>query len=101
MPVLNRIIEIQRPQVAFRGGPTTWVRVAEVWAELVSVRPRERYSQGAHRRVNETLTRYRILARADVDELMRILDDYGRSWDIVGIIKNGRQYIELQVQHSA
>ena len=32
---------------------------------------------------------------------MRVIDDHGVLWNIIGIIKNDRQFLTLQVGHQA
>ena len=105
MSAMNRIIEIQRRTVtrdSFGSEVVAWTRVDVVWAELVREKPSERYLEGSKRTVNLSIRRYRIHAGVvNVDETMRVIDDYGVAWDIQGIIKNDRQFLTLQLQHSA
>ena len=103
MSSLNRLIEIQRRAVtrdSFGSEVVTWVKVDTVWAELLQQKPSERFLKTSKRTVNMSTKRYRILAREDVNELMRVVDEWGQPWDITGIIKNDRQFLTLQLQHS-
>ena len=101
---MNRIIEIQRRDVtrdSFGSEVVTWVRLAQVWAEKVQVRPAERFIKAAARLVNQSTAQFRILQGSNVDELMRVIDDNGVTWNIIGIIRNDRQFETLQVAHLA
>ena len=102
---LDRIIEIQRWTITrdprFGSEIVTWVKVEDVWAEQVWVKPAERYLESSKRRANVSTKRFKILAGVDVDETMRVIDDYGETWDILGIIKNDQQYLTLQLEHRA
>ena len=98
---LNRPIEIQHRAVtrdSFGGETETWATLAKVWAEKLDQKPGERFSNESNRQVNVSTKRYKILARADVNALMRVIDDNARTWGIVGIIKNDRQYLTLQLE---
>ena len=76
--------------------------LAKVWAEKLSSETRP---SGSSRRPPERLTSprrsSRILQRDDLDERNRVIDDHGVLWDIIGIIKNDRQFLTLQVGHLA
>ena len=101
---LNRIIEVQHRTVtrdSFGGEIEAWVTVANVWAEKVQVKPAERFIKTSARTVNSSTAQFKILQREDVDETMRVIDDHGTRWGIIGIIKNGRQFLTLQVGHLA
>ena len=101
---LDRIIEIQRKAVtrdSFGGEIETWVTLANVWAEKLSTKPAERFIKTSARTVNKSTAKFRILQRDDLDETMRVIDDRAVLWDIIGIIKNDRQFLTLQVGHLA
>ena len=101
---LNRVIEIQEQAVTrdrFGSEVTTWVKVDLVWAELVDQKPSERFLKGSKRVKNQSTKQFRILAGVKVNELSRVYDDYGVQWNVVGIIKNDRQYLTLQLEHLA
>ena len=99
---LNRLIEIQRKVITrdprFGSEVETWVKLDTVWAELVQVKPEERFIRQSNRTVNVSTKRFRLFTRDDVDELMRVIDDAGKTWGIQGIIKNDRQYMTLQLE---
>ena len=100
----NRVIEVQRRTVtrdSFGGEIETWVHLAKVWAEKLQVKPAERFIKTSARTVNSSTAQFKILQRDDLDETMRVIDDHGVLWGIIGIIKNGRQYLTLQVGHLA
>ena len=99
---LNRLIELRRRTVkrdSFGAEILTWHKLAIVWAEKLSVKPAERFIQTSARAVNQSTAQFKILARDDVNELMRLIDDNGVTWDIQGIIKNDRRSLTLQVGH--
>ena len=101
---LNRVIEIERREVtrdSFGGEIETWVELATVWAEKLQVKPAERFIKTSARTVNTSTAQFKILQRENLDETMRVIDDYGVQWGIIGIVKNGRQYLTLQVGHLA
>ena len=99
---LNRLIELQartvkRDQYGSEVG--LWGKLVSVWAEKLSVKPAERFVKTSARTVNTSTTQFKILAREDVNEVMRVIDDNGVTWNILGIIKNDRTYLTLQVGH--
>ena len=99
---LNRLVEIQHRGVtrdSFGGEIEKWDKLAIVWAERLSVKPSERFIKTAARTVNTSQATFRILARAGVNEQMRLIDDSEITWDIIGIIKNDWKYLTLQVGH--
>ena len=101
---LNRLIEIEHRTVtrdAFGSGVEQFVTLAEVWAERVSWKPKQKFVQGSARFVNISTSSFRIHQREDLDETMRVRDDYGAEWDILGIVSNDRQFLTLQVGHVA
>ncbi len=117
---LNRIIEIQRRTVhrdSYGAEVLTWATLAKVWAEKVETKPSERFIKTARKTVNKSTASFRINALGadnpdvlaggvvsspdDPNELDRIIDDNGILWDIIGIIKNDRQFLTLQVGHLA
>ena len=102
---LNRILEIQDKVVqrdAFGSEIAIWQQVAKVWYELLETRPLEKFEQESNRLLNISTATFRILApRVDVDETMRILDDQGTLWDIIGLISNDRQFLIIEVGHTA
>ena len=101
---LNRPIEIQRRTVtrdSFGAEIEQFVTLANVWAEKVQVKPSERFIETSARTVNQSTARFKILQRDDINETMRVIDDHGARWDIIGIIKNDRQFLTLQVGHLA
>ena len=98
---LNRIVEIQHQVVqrgSFGGETVSFVELAKVWAERVQVKPAKRFIKRAKRTVNTSQTQFRILRRDDLDETMRLIDDYGVTHGIGGILKNGRQFVTLQLR---
>ena len=101
---LNRVIEIQHLTVTrdrFGSEVETWVTLANVWSEKLSVRPDERFVKTSARLVNRSTAQFKIWQRDDVDERMRVIDDGGTTWNIIGIIKNDRRYLTLQLGHLA
>ena len=113
---LNRIIEIQKRTVtrdSFGAEVEQFVTLAEVWAEKLSAKPAEKFVNESKRLVNLSTASFRINAPVmpgpggigvvpspfSPDETMRVVDDNAVTWDIVGIIKNDRQYLTLQVGH--
>ena len=97
----NRLIELQarivkRDQFGSELGP--WDKLFSVWAEKLLVKPAERFIKTSARTVNQTTTLFRILAREDVNELMRVIDDNGVTWGIEGIIKTDWKYLSLKVK---
>ena len=78
-----------------------WVELDKVWAEKLRVKPSERFIQTSARTVNTSQTRFKIRQRGDLDETMRVLDDNAVTWNIIGLIKNDRQFLTLQVGHLA
>ena len=101
---LNRVIEIQHFTVtrdSFGGEIRAWVTLAKVWAEKLSTKPSERFIETSARTVNQSTAQFQILQRDDLDERNRVIDDHGVLWDIIGIIKNDRQFLTLQVGHLA
>ena len=114
---LNRIIEIQRRTVTRDplGSETdTWMLLGKVWADKLSTKPIQKFDRESNRLVNLSTAEFRILASFveapggfgvepsphEPNELDRILDDNGVTWDIIGI-RADRQYITLQVGHLA
>ena len=82
---LNRVIEVQHLAVtrdSFGGEIETWVHLAKVWAEKLQVKPAERFIETSARTVNQSTAQFKILQRGDLDETMRVIDDYGVRWDI-------------------
>ena len=101
---LNRLIEVQKFTVSrdsFGGEVMAWVTLATVWAERVTWKPKQKFVQGSNRFVNISTSSFKIHQRTDLDETMRVIDDYGAEWDILGIFTNDRQFITLQVGHTA
>ena len=101
---LDRVIEIQHfssTRDSFGASVETWVTLARVFAERLAWKPRQKFDQNSKRFVNISTSSFKILQRGDVDETMRVIDDHGGQWDIIGIIKNDRQYLTLQVGHLA
>ena len=99
----NRVIEIEHRIVTrdnFGSEIEAWVTLAQVWAEKFNPRPSEKFSDGAARTVDTSLKSFRFHQRddLDLDETMRVIDDYGVQWGIVGILKNGRQFVTLQLR---
>ena len=100
---LNRIIEIEHWTVtrdAFGSEIEAWVTLAKVWAEKLATKPAERFAKTSARTVDTSLKQFRFMQRADLDldETMRVIDDYGVRFGIVGIRKNGRQLVTLQLK---
>ena len=102
---LNRVIEIERLEVirdSFGSEVEQFVTLAKVWAEKLQLKPGERFIKTSARAVNTSTVQFRFMQREDLDldETMRVIDDYGVMWGIVGIIKNGRQFVTLQLVHA-
>lgn len=100
---LNRVIEIERLEVtkdSFGSQVEQFVTLAKVWAEKLEVNPLEKFSEGAARTVDMSVKQFRFMQREDLDldETMRVIDDYGVQWGIIGIVKNGRQFVTLQLR---
>ena len=101
---LNRLIEVQEFTVtrdSFGGERRGWVTLAQVWAERLTWKPKQKFVQGSARFVNISTSSFRIHQREDLDETMRVLDDFGAEWDILGLMKNDRQFMTIQVGHTA
>ena len=99
---LNRLIELQTRTIKrdqFGSEVGLWGKLVTVWAEKLSVKPAERFIKTSARLVNQSTAQFKILARDDVNEAMRVIDDHGVTWGIIGIIKNDRQFLTLQVAH--
>ena len=73
-----------------------------MWAEKLQLKPNERFIKTSARTVNTSTAQFQIMQREDLDldETMRVIDDYGVKWGIIGIIKNGRQFVTLQLVHA-
>ena len=98
---LNRLIEIEERGVtrdSFGGEVVKWIKLATVWAEKLQVKPAERFIKTSARTVNQSTAQFKILQREDVDETMRVIDDNAATWGIIGIIKNDRKFLTLQVK---
>ena len=77
---LNRIIEIQHLTItrdAFGSEIQASVHMAKVWAEKLQLKPAERFIETSARTVIQSMAQFKILQRGDVDEAMRVIDDYG------------------------
>ena len=101
---LNRIITIEQfvsTRDSFGSVIQNWVELDRVWAEKLRVKPSERFIQTSARTVNTSQTRFKIRQRGDLDETMRVLDDNATLWNIIGLLKNDRQFLTLQVGHLA
>ena len=101
---LNRLIEVQKFTVSrdsFGGQRRGWVTLAQVWAERLNWKPKQKFVQGSARFVNISTSSFRIHQRTDLDETMRVLDDFGAEWDILGLMENDRQFMTIQVGHTA
>ena len=101
---LNRVIEIEHFSVtrdSFGGEVKAWVTLAKVWAERLTWKPKQKFVQGSARFVNISTSSFKILQRDDLDATMRVIDDSGVQWNIIGIVKNDRQFLTLQVGHLA
>lgn len=97
---LDRLVKIQRPVVAkdaASGATRSWQLVASVWAEVVDALPSKAESVVAGVQRNVQGARVRIRWRDDIDASMRIVDERGRTLQIVaGPAELGRrQYLEL------
>ena len=98
----NRLIELRLRTVKrdqFGGEAATWGKLVSVWAQKLWVKPAERFIKTSARTVNRSTALFKILARDDVNELMRVIDDNGVTWDIEGIIKTDWKYLTLKVRH--
>ena len=96
----NRLIELRRRTVkrdSFGSEIATWDKLAIVWAEKLSVKPASRFIETSARTVNQSTAQFKILAREDVTELMRVIDGNAVLWDIQGIIKNDWKFLTLKV----
>ena len=101
---LNQIIEVQRKEVQrdpFGSSVETWVTLATVWAERLTWKPKQKFVQGSNRFANISTSSFKIHQRADLDETMRVIDDHGAEWNILGLNKEDRQFLTLQVGHLA
>ncbi len=97
---LNRLIELRRYTVkrdSFGSELKAWYTLATVWAEKLQVKPSERFIETSAKVVNTSQAKFKILARADVNELMLLIDDDAVTWDIQGISKNDWKYLTLHV----
>ena len=93
---LNRLIELRRFTVkrdSFGGEIKTWGTLAIVWAEKLQVKPAERFIETSAKVVNQSTAQFKIFARDDVNELMRLIDDNAVTWDIQGISKNDWKFL--------
>ena len=101
---LNRVIEIEHKTVtrdSFGGEIEAWVTLAKVWAEKLQVKPAERFIKTSARTVNTSTAQFKILRREDLDETMRVIDDHGVLWNIIGIVVDDRRNLTLQLAHLA
>ena len=114
----DRIITIERKTIIrdnFGSEIEAWQELATVWAERLTWKPKQKFVQGSSRYVNISTSSFRISA-TNIDnpdplnplpatsplqpnELDRVLDDTGITWDILGIVKNSLGHITLQVGH--
>ena len=118
MGVRNRIITIERKTVtrdSFNSEVEAWVELAQVWAEKFTTKPSEKFVNESKRLVNLSTVSFRINAPVmpgpggigvepspfEPNELDRVVDDDGTTWDIIGIVKNDRQFLTLQLAHTA
>ena len=100
---LNRVIEIEHftsTRDSFGSMIEAWSTLATVWAEKLQVKPAERFIETSARTVNTSTAQFKIHRREDLDERMRVIDDHGVQWGIIGI-KSDRQFLTLQVGHLA
>ena len=77
---LNRVIEIEHftsTRDSFGSMIEAWSTLATVWAEKLQVKPAERFIETSARTVNQSTAQFKILARDDVNELIRVIDDNG------------------------
>jgi len=73
------------------GEPTSdWQLVAEVWAQKEALRASETFA--AQQELAEADVRFRLRYRTDVfPDHMRVVDDAGREFDILGVHEIGRR----------
>ena len=99
---LNRLIEVQHFTVtrdSLGGVVEAWVTLAKVWASMSVLKPAERFIKTSNRRAITSLTQFTIHRRDDLDERMRVIDDHGVQWGIIGI-KSDRRFLFLQVKRT-
>ena len=98
----NRLIELRHRTIKrdkFGSEVEAWDTLAIVWAEKLWVKPAERFVKTSAKILNQSTALFKILARADVNELMRVKDDNDELWDIRGIFSNDWKFLTLQVGH--
>lgn len=88
MPTLNRIITIEHPVTVrgrFGGEVTTWETYNEVWADKRQTSGDERFVAGANVTVATRAATWRVNFDPSITELMRVVDDQKRVWNIIGL----------------
>ena len=95
----NEIVVIQQPHVvrgSYGSETTTWVELAQVWAQVSIIgADDEDFVEGSDRVVVGTQARITIRWRGDVSEIMRVVVS-GRApglsrWEIEGVGEVGRR----------
>ena len=104
MPKLDRVVVIQRPLTtrdSFGAVVMGWAELDKVWAHKVATKGRERFSRGANRDVATRAATFTVRYRTDLSELMRIVDDGRRVWNIVGLAVVGNlQFHDVICQYA-
>ena len=87
---MDRFITIEEPTVtqdSFGGEVTTWTTFAQVWAQRVDMRAKERFNSEQIQAIETTTWRIRYLAGVQPD--MRITY-FGKVYEITGLAELGR-----------
>ena len=89
MPNLDRIITVERPvetRGSFGSVVTTWETLTEVWARKTAAKSgKERFAAGSNRRLTTRAATFTVRYRTDLSELMRVVDEERRVWNIIGL----------------
>ena len=97
-----RIITIEHPVTSrdlFGSVLTTWEPLTEVWADKRPSTGKERFITGSNVTQAVRAATWRIQYGTGVNELMRVVDEQRRVWNIRGIAEVGRrQYHDLICQ---
>ena len=98
----NRIITIEHPVTSrdlFGDEITTWTPLVEVWADKRPSTGKERFVTGSSVTQAVRAATWRIQFGTGVNELMRVVDEQRRVWNIIGLAEVGRrQYHDLICQ---